>query len=251
MRRPAPWRGRGRGCRRSRPRPASGQVEQVTRVPGVGRRAGAVTRTRQGDDLLGRGWTCLKAPPFGSPSGRARRPARAAGTRPCRSGSRRRGSARRPLPSSRSRSRWPSTSHTTSSGCSATVRADHRCFAIPYAWAGPSSSTAMMRWQRRRCSAKRRRTRAAVVGDRVAVTGQQQTERHRRRALEAGQVLDPRLRTRSGRLGDRHDLGVRRDAGEQVIADEGGGAALVDEQRVGRAVARASQRSGVRARPRR
>ena len=39
----------------------------------------------------------------------------------------------------------------------------------------------------------------AVIGDRVAVTGEQPPERHRRRPLEAGQVLDPRLGTRSGR----------------------------------------------------
>ena len=40
-------------------RDASGQVEQVTRVPEAAGRAGAVTRILQSDQLLGRGWMFL------------------------------------------------------------------------------------------------------------------------------------------------------------------------------------------------
>ncbi len=151
-------------------------------------------------------------------------------------------SARRHAPSSSSRSRWPSTSQTTSKGCSATVRADHRCPAIPYALAGPSSSTARMR-----CAPP------PVFGETPAhERARDRRQGHRDRSAAGPSGIDA-VRRRLARYWIRargrepvglchgHDLGVRRDAGQQVIADERGGALLVDKQRVGRAVARPRQ----------
>ncbi len=80
-----------------------------------------------------------------------------------------------------------------------------------------------------------------MVLDRVPVAGEEAIEGHRRGAPEVGEVLHPGPRPRAGRLEHRHDLGVGRDVGEQVVPDEGRRAALVDQQRVGRAVPRASE----------
>ena len=94
------------------------------------------------------------------PSGRALGCRRARRTRR-RTCCRLRSPARRTRPASSSRSRCPSTSQTTSKGCSRTVFSGHRSAAISYAVARRPASAATIRSQRRSWSASRCATSSA------------------------------------------------------------------------------------------
>ena len=141
-------------------------------------------------------------------------------------------------PASSRRSRCPSTSQTTSNGCSATVVAGHRSSAIANALARPRRSICDDAVAPALVVVEPLADELGVVGDVVAVAGVQADEWHRGRPPQALEVLDARPRAAAGRFERRVDLGVGGDPGQQMVTDERDPLALVDQQRVGRAVAR-------------
>ena len=155
-------------------------------------------------------------------------------------------------PAASSSSRLPTTSQTTSSGCSSTVRSGHSPPAISNAVRGPSPRMARMRVAPATMVAQPRGDEPPVIRDGRAVAGQQPGERHRLRALEVLEIAQARARTAVLRAIGRADLRVRGDPGQQVVADERDALALVHEQRVRRAVAGARddpQAAAARAQP--
>ena len=73
--------------------------------------------------------------------------------------------------------------------------------------------------------------------DGSAVPGQKRSERHRRGLAQALQIREPRERADLLLARSGIDLGVRADPGQHVVAHESDSLVVVDEQRVGGAVA--------------
>ena len=218
-------------------RDAAGQVEQV---------AGAAAASRV---MSGRARTASI-----SPSGRARRSRRAA-RRAARSGS---SSKTEPSvdalgdrPAASSSSRWPTTSQTTSSGCSATVRGDPELAGDLERGAravAPGSRGCARSAGGARAGARRRAARGSVTGG--AVAGEQPAQRHLRRCAAGcrGSARASARARRAARSGAQISV-FEEIARQQVVAGERERVAVVDEERVGRAVARAARRPAASARP--
>ena len=142
-------------------------------------------------------------------------------------------------PRSASTSRCPIASQTASTACVSAVSSSHTRCAISNAVLPSASIEAATSSSRRSWNSSRSAISSTVVVDLGPVAREQQVELHRRGAAEPVEVLRERPPADAARRLERNHLGARGDLRQEVVADDRDAVLVVDEERVGDAVARA------------